>query len=302
MDENSVDLNQYSQVIARFHQFITKHGCHNFATHVVLCLRVAESIAQFHDEIDRIESRLRLPPSSPSPETMVHDRETHLKSFDGICRTFLDLMTNIRNDRARFEALTLVLNVLRNRSTSRDENVNVYCVRFDALDQFLTSCSDSPPDTIVADWFVPPHLVDCDDESFRRGSFGKVYHATVNGGDVVVKQLLVDDDDEKAQFLEEVNIWSQMRHPHILAFLGACHIGRSFFVSWEKLYEVALGLKYLHDRHIIHGDLKGNNSLVGADGKAKLADFGLSLVIANSLTLKPAKVGALRWRSPEVSK
>ncbi|OWZ01930.1 Serine/threonine protein kinase, partial [Phytophthora megakarya] len=60
---------------------------------------------------------------------------------------------------------------------------------------------------------------------------------------------------------------------------------------WQKLYEAALSVQYLHSRDIIHGDLKCNNLVVGGDNKAKVTDFGLSS--ANAVT------GAWRWVAPE---
>ncbi|TVT98924.1 hypothetical protein EJB05_55737, partial [Eragrostis curvula] len=38
--------------------------------------------------------------------------------------------------------------------------------------------------------------------------------------------------------------------------------------------DVARGLAYLHARSLVHGDVKARNVVVGADGRAKLADFG----------------------------
>lgn len=59
--------------------------------------------------------------------------------------------------------------------------------------------------------------------------------------------------------------------------------------TWSKLHQAAVGLPYVHSRHIVHGDLKCNNILVGDGRKAKVTDFGILF-----------SVGAIRRKAPEV--
>lgn len=39
---------------------------------------------------------------------------------------------------------------------------------------------------------------------------------------------------------------------------------------------VLQGLKFLHDRHILHRDIKSDNILISSTGAIKLADFGFA--------------------------
>ncbi|OWY93842.1 TKL protein kinase, partial [Phytophthora megakarya] len=69
--------------------------------------------------------------------------------------------------------------------------------------------------------------------------------------------------------------------------------------------DAALGLENLHERGIVHGELKGNNILVCWDKYArttttKVADFGLSVFVDHRASSLPSNVlGAIRWKAPE---
>lgn len=45
------------------------------------------------------------------------------------------------------------------------------------------------------------------------------------------------------------------------------------------LIDVASGLEYLHQNHIMHGNLRGANVLIDANGRALISDTGLSMSI-----------------------
>lgn len=75
--------------------------------------------------------------------------------------------------------------------------------------------------------------------------------------------------------------------------------------TWKYLRHAALGLAYLHESGIIHGDLRGSNILLGDDGQAKLANFGLSGSSISKHGREATKtsrgfVGSMRWQSPEL--
>ncbi|KDQ17288.1 hypothetical protein BOTBODRAFT_105996, partial [Botryobasidium botryosum FD-172 SS1] len=128
--------------------------------------------------------------------------------------------------------------------------------------------------------------------------------------------------------LREMEVWKELRHRHILPFLGSVTLGgRIHMVSpWMKnkdimqylrqpqnlnvdctflLLQIALGLQYLHTRDppVIHGDIKGENILISDSLEACICDFGLSQsqdgsIVTNSYTWQVA--GNPRWQAPEL--
>lgn len=175
-------------------------------------------------------------------------------------------------------------------------------------------------------WFVPPHEVEFRGSQFvGQGSFGEVLRGKWFETDVAVKRVFIDNtttNQVREQFRKEANVWDGLNHINVIKMYGACHVDQPFFLCeyanggtidqyikkegsdryliWYSLLNAALGLQYLHDSGVVHGDLKANNILVGADGIAKLADFGLSDMVRKSIMNSGGGAkGAYRWKAPE---
>jgi serine/threonine-protein kinase len=143
------------------------------------------------------------------------------------------------------------------------------------------------------------------------GAFARVYRAvsTVDGGILAVKVLRAryNADAEKCKaFRREGEMGRLLRHPNIVAIedVGQEHTSSYItmeFVEGQTLRELvkirgavdlvrgldlviqmAAGLEYAHRRGVTHRDLKASNVLISSLGKAKLVDFGLAGIDADT--------------------
>jgi serine/threonine protein kinase len=74
-------------------------------------------------------------------------------------------------------------------------------------------------------------------------------------------------------------------------------------LNWAIAADIARGLAYLHDRRIVHLDVKSANVLLDATWTAKLGDVGLSRSLrpeSSRVGTLNAALGTLAWAAPEV--
>jgi NIMA (never in mitosis gene a)-related kinase len=63
---------------------------------------------------------------------------------------------------------------------------------------------------------------------------------------------------------------------------------------------MALGLKHMHDRKILHRDIKGDNVFMNKNETLKLGDFGISNVLAHTASMAKSSIGTPYYMSPEL--
>ena len=167
------------------------------------------------------------------------------------------------------------------------------------------------------------------DELLGEGGMGLVFRA-VRGSDgttvalKVLKSALSEDDTYRKRFLHEARAAAEVRHDHLLPILDAGESdGRHFlavaYVDGPTLAErirergalpvddlvrvareLGAALDALHDRGLVHRDVKSSNVLL-ADGAALLTDFGLAKGPAYTVLTRPGQVmGTLEYLAPEL--
>ena len=68
------------------------------------------------------------------------------------------------------------------------------------------------------------------------------------------------------------------------------------------LYRTLQGLHFLHERKIIHRDIKSDNILYDMEGQVKLGDFGFAVQLSKKEAKKRDTMGTLEYMAPELVK
>ena len=67
------------------------------------------------------------------------------------------------------------------------------------------------------------------------------------------------------------------------------------------LYKAAKGIEKMHNRNVLHRDIKSDNVLSSMDGSIKIADLGFSVFLSKQEEYRKTKRGTPNWVSPEIA-
>ena len=76
------------------------------------------------------------------------------------------------------------------------------------------------------------------------------------------------------------------------------HFEENIIINW--LIQTCLGLKYLHNLHVIHRDIKPQNIFLTKKGIIKIGDFGISKVLDRNHKNTKTQIGTPLYMPPEV--
>ncbi|XP_067266351.1 serine/threonine-protein kinase Nek5 [Chanodichthys erythropterus] len=166
-----------------------------------------------------------------------------------------------------------------------------------------------------------------------QGAFGSALLVKHRHGDdpllYVIKEINLRrlSTRDKDASRKEVTLLSKMRHPNIVAFYKSFYDRNNLYILMEYcdagdlmnrikmqrgkpfteqqivdwFVQICLGLKHIHDRKVLHRDIKSQNIFLTQGGlKVKLGDFGIARMLNNTMELARTCVGTPYYLSPEI--
>ncbi|CCC67554.1 hypothetical protein NCAS_0A09960 [Naumovozyma castellii] len=154
------------------------------------------------------------------------------------------------------------------------------------------------------------------------------------GDKVAIKQMILSKQPRKELIVNEILVMKDSRHKNIVNFLEAyLKTEDDLWVVMEFMEggsltdiienspatgsssspltepqiayivrETCQGLKFLHDKHIIHRDIKSDNVLLDNNARVKITDFGFCAKLTDQRSKRATMVGTPYWMAPEVVK
>uniref|UniRef100_A0A9J8CUC4 non-specific serine/threonine protein kinase n=1 Tax=Cyprinus carpio carpio TaxID=630221 RepID=A0A9J8CUC4_CYPCA len=163
-----------------------------------------------------------------------------------------------------------------------------------------------------------------------EGSFGKaiLVKSRTDSRQYVIKEIGISrmSNKERQESRKEVAVLANMSHPNIVQYkesfeesgclyivMAYCEGGdlfkkinnqRGTLFTEEQILDwfvqICLALKHVHDRKILHRDIKSQNIFLTKDGTIQLGDFGIARVLNSTVELARTCIGTPYYLSPEI--
>ncbi|XP_071594574.1 serine/threonine-protein kinase Nek3 isoform X1 [Heliangelus exortis] len=162
-----------------------------------------------------------------------------------------------------------------------------------------------------------------------EGSFGRalLVHHRISDQKYAMKEIrlpLSSSGVENSR--KEAVVLAKMKHPNIVAYKESFEANGHLYIVMEycddgdlmqkikhqrgKFFpedtilcwfvQMCLGVKHIHDKHVLHRDIKSKNVFLTQNGKVKLGDFGSARILAHPLSYACTYVGTPYYVPPEI--
>lgn len=163
------------------------------------------------------------------------------------------------------------------------------------------------------------------------GSFGKAILVHDNEGKpFVLKAIDISrmEGKERKDAVNEVRVLSSLKHPYVVSYRESFLEGRTLCIVMDYaeggdlfnriaktrkagqgfsegqilrwFTQAALALKHIHEKHVLHRDLKSQNLFLTGDDRLRVGDFGIAKVLENTAAFAKTRIGTPYYLSPEI--
>jgi len=162
-------------------------------------------------------------------------------------------------------------------------------------------------------------------EKLGEGSYGSVWKAMHRSTSSIIAIKKVGIDNDLEDIMKEIEFMKGCKSDYIVRYYGSYFKDNELWIVMEycgagsvcdmmKICDKTLseeqiavlakdvlqGLAYLHSLRKIHRDIKAGNILLNNKGRSKLADFGVSGQLSDTMAKRQTVIGTPFWMAPEV--
>ncbi|KAH3758648.1 kinase domain protein [Pelomyxa schiedti] len=190
---------------------------------------------------------------------------------------------------------------------------------------FVRTVSVSAAAGMIDDVFQDPEQEFEMLEKLGEGSYGAVWKAKHRQTHDIVAIKVLQLDTDLADIKREIDFMKTCKHPNIISYFGSYFKDCDLWIVMEYCcagscsdlmkicnktlneiqisdvcYQVLQGLAYLHSVRMLHRDVKAGNILINDRCECKLADFGVSGRLSDTMSRLHTVIGTPYWMAPEV--
>mmetsp|Transcript_69247 Transcript_69247/g.122511 ORF Transcript_69247/g.122511 Transcript_69247/m.122511 type:complete len:427 (+) Transcript_69247:85-1365(+) len=164
-----------------------------------------------------------------------------------------------------------------------------------------------------------------------QGSYGKAVLVQDRENKLYVMKIIDMsrmDSKQRKDAINEVRVLSSLKHPYIVSYRESYTENKNLAIVMDYadggdlhqriqkkkqsgqvfpeekitrwLTEATLALKYLHDKHVLHRDLKSQNLFLTSQDRLRIGDFGISKVLESTVAFAKTTIGTPYYLSPEI--